>query len=75
MWQLWPPLFEISRYATALNQKAYRYRKGSKLQKILCIKKFFENGMWEGAYLSSYSYLPGSAPELIKLSPSDFYWI
>ena len=32
-------------------RKAYRYRRGLKLQKILFVKNIFENGWWEGAYL------------------------
>ena len=36
-----------------LRRKAYRYRRGSKLQENLYIKNIFENGWWEGACLSS----------------------
>ena len=52
----------------ALWRKAYRYRRGSKLWKIVYIKNIFENGWWEDAYPSTY--LLGSTPSHKLQKPS-----
>ena len=52
-WKVCPPFFQNFSQRHCLRRKAYRYRRDSKLQKILYIKNIFENGRREGAYLSS----------------------